>query len=140
MGNEPAVTKAQQCIRLADGISLFDTPGMLWPKVENEDSGYRLAVTGAIKNTAIEFEDVALYAADFFLKYHPDLIMERYKIKQLPKDGIALLEEIGRRRGALRAGGYVDLHKASEVLLNEFRSGVLGRISLETPEMVEVAK
>ncbi len=140
VGNEPAITKAQQNIRLADGISLADTPGMLWPKVEDEDSGYRLAVTGAIKNTAIEFEDVALYAADYFLKYHPKVMLKRYKLKQLPKDGITLLEEIGRRRGALRTGGHVDLHKASEALLKEFRGGMLGRISLETPEMVEVAK
>lgn len=140
VGNEPAVTKVQQKIILADGISLSDTPGMLWPKVEDHDSGYRLAVTGAIKNTAIEFEDVALYAADYFLKHYPDALLKRYKLKGLPKDGIALLEEVGRRRGALRAGGYVDLHKSSEALLKEFRGGVLGCISLETPEMVEAAK
>jgi len=140
VGNEPAITKRQQNIRLADGISLSDTPGLLWPKVDDVDSGYRLAVTGAIRNTAIEFEDVALYAAEFFLEYHPDVMLKRYKLKQLPKDGITLLEEIGRRRGALRAGGHVDLHKASEVLLNEYRGGLLGRISLETPKMVELAK
>jgi len=139
VGNEPAVTKSQQGIRLADGISLFDTPGLLWPKVEDEDSGYRLAVTGAIKNTAMEFEDVAHYAANFFLKAYPDLLLKRYKFKQLPSDAIALLEEVGRRRGALRAGGHVDLHNASELLLTEFRGGKLGRISLETPEMVEAA-
>ncbi len=140
VGNEPAVTKMQQNIRLADGISLSDTPGLLWPKVDDVDSGYRLAVTGAIRNTAIEFEDVALYAAEFFLEHHCDVMLKRYKLKQLPKDGITLLEEIGRRRGALRAGGHVDLHKASEVLLNEYRGGLLGRISLETPEMMEMAK
>ncbi len=140
VGNEPAVTKAQQNIRLADGISLSDTPGLLWPKVDDVDSGYRLAVTGAIRNTAIEFEDVALYAAEFFLEYHPDVMLKRYKLKVLPKDGITLLEEIGRRRGALRAGGHIDLHKASEALLNEYRGGLLGRISLETPEMVAKAQ
>jgi len=139
VGNEPAVTKAQQNIRLADGISLSDTPGLLWPKVDDVDSGYRLAVTGAIRNTAIEFEDVALYAAEFFLEHHPDVMLKRYKLKALPKDGITLLEEIGRRRGALRAGGHIDLHKASEALLNEYRGGLLGRISLETPEMVAQA-
>jgi len=137
VGNEPAVTKIQQAIRLADGISIYDTPGMLWPRIDNEDAGYRLAVTGAIKNTAIEFEDVAHYAAGFLLKHYPDLIIKRYKLKQLPIDGMSLLEEIGRRRGALRAGGHVDLHNASEVLLNEYRSGLLGRISLETPGMVK---
>lgn len=140
VGNEPAVTKAQQNIRLADGVLLSDTPGMLWPKIEDEESGYRLAVTGAIKNTAIEFEDIALYAAGYFLEYYPAAILKRYKLKALPKDEVALLEEIGRRRGALCRGGRVDLHKASEALLKEFRGGMLGRISLETPEMVEVAK
>ncbi len=140
VGNEPAVTKAQQNIRLADGISLFDTPGLLWPKVDDVDSGYRLAVTGAIRNTAIEFEDVALYAAEFFLENHPDVMLKRFKLKTLPKDGITLLEAIGRRRGALRTGGHIELHKASEALLNEYRSGLLGRISLETPESVAKAQ
>jgi ribosome biogenesis GTPase A len=140
VGNEPAVTKVQQSTELADGVLLYDTPGMLWPKVEDEDSGYRLAVSGAIKNTAIEFEDIALYAASYFLEYYPELILARYKLKQLPKDDISLLEEIGRRRGALRPGGHVDIHKASELLISEFRSGAIGRISLETPEMVAAKK
>ena len=140
MGNEPAVTKVQQSIKLANGVLLFDTPGMLWPKVEDEDSGYRLAVTGAIKNTVIEFEEIALYAASYFLEHYPELILARYKLKQLPEDDLSLLEEIGRRRGALRPGGHVDLHKAAELLINEFRSGTLGRISLETPELVAAKK
>jgi len=140
VGNEPAVTKAQQSTRLADGVLLFDTPGILWPKVKDEDSGYRLAMTGAIKNTAMEFEDVALYAANYFLEYYPELILARYKLKQLPKDDISLLEEIGRRRGALRPGGHIDIHKASELLIGEFRSGTIGRISLETPELVAAKK
>ena len=140
VGNEPAVTKIQQSIELANGVLLFDTPGMLWPRVEDEDSGYRLAVTGAIKNTAMEFEDVALYAANYFMEYYPELILARYKLKQLPEDDISLLEEIGRRRGALRPGGHVDIHKASEVLIGEFRTGTIGRISLETPDMIAAKK
>ena len=140
VGNEPAVTKIQHSTRLANGVLLYDTPGMLWPKVEDEDSGYRLAISGAIKSTAMDFEDVALYAAGYFLEYYPELIMARYKLKELPKDDIGLLEEIGRRRGALRAGGRIDLHKASELLINEFRNGTLGRITLETPELVEAQR
>ncbi|OOZ38183.1 ribosome biogenesis GTPase YlqF [Solemya pervernicosa gill symbiont] len=140
VGNEPAITKMQQSTRLANGILIYDTPGMLWPKVEDEDSGYRLAVSGAIKSTAIEFEDVALYAADYLLHHYPELITARYKLKELPKDDIELLEEIGRRRGTLRSGGRIDMHKASEVLLNDYRSGALGRISLETPELVAAKK
>ncbi|MFV7759626.1 ribosome biogenesis GTPase YlqF [Shewanella algae] len=144
-GNEPAVTKAQQRINLKNGIVLSDTPGILWPKVDNEASGYRLAVTGAIKDTAMEYEDVALFAAAYFLHAYPEAMIERYKLTSLPATDIELLEEIGRRRGALRSGGHIDLHKASELLLHEFRSGKIGQLSLETPEMaqaeeVEVAK
>jgi ribosome biogenesis GTPase A len=140
VGNEPAVTKIQQSTRLANGILLFDTPGILWPKVEDEDTSYRLAISGAIKSTAMQFDDVALYAANYLLEYYPELIMARYKLKQLPKDDIGLLEEIGRRRGALRPGGHIDLTKASELLINEFRSGAIGRISLETPELIAAKK
>ncbi len=133
-GNEPAVTKRQQRIDLGNGIVLSDTPGFLWPKIHDENSGYRLAVSGAIKNTAIEFEDIALYAAHYFLATYPELLIKRYKLKQLPETDVQLLEEIGRKRGGLRAGGRIDMHKAAEVLLHDYRSGALGRISLERPE------
>ncbi|MCG9696986.1 ribosome biogenesis GTPase YlqF [Shewanella sp. Isolate11] len=139
-GNEPAVTKRQQRINLKNGIVLSDTPGILWPKVDNEASSYRLAVTGAIKDTAMEYEDVAMFAAEYFLAAYPDEIAERYKLKTLPKDDIGLLEAIGRKRGALRPGGRIDLHKASELLLHEYRSGKIGLLSLETPEMAEAEK
>ncbi|ASJ97143.1 MULTISPECIES: ribosome biogenesis GTPase YlqF [Shewanella] len=139
-GNEPAVTKTQQRINLKNGIVLSDTPGILWPKVDNEASGYRLAVTGAIKDTAMEYEDVAMFAAEYFLQAYPEAMLERYKLKELPKDDIGLLEAIGRKRGALRPGGRIDLHKASELLLHEFRSGKIGQLSLETPEMAEAEK
>ncbi len=139
-GNEPAVTKRQQRINLKNGIVLSDTPGILWPKVDNEASSYRLAVTGAIKDTAMEYEDVAMFAAEYFLEAYPDAMLERYKLKELPKDDIGLLEAIGRKRGALRPGGRIDLHKASELLLHEFRSGKIGLLSLETPTMAEAEK
>ncbi|HEB63093.1 MAG TPA: ribosome biogenesis GTPase YlqF [Gammaproteobacteria bacterium] len=133
VGNEPAVTKAQQKIYLDNGIVLSDTPGILWPKIEDENSGYRLAVTGAIKNTAIEYEDIALYAAGFLLESYPQRVMDRYKLKELPISDEQLLDVIGRKRGGLRSGGMVDLHKASEVLIHDLRSGALGRVSLERP-------
>lgn len=139
-GNEPAVTKTQQRINLKNGIVLSDTPGILWPKVDNEASSYRLAVTGAIKDTAMEYEDVAMFAAEYFLEAYPDAICERYKLDPLPHTDIELLEEIGRKRGALRPGGRIDLHKASELLLHEFRSGKIGLLSLETPAMAEKEK
>jgi len=139
-GNEPAVTKVQQRINLRNGIVLSDTPGILWPKVDNEKSSYRLAITGAIKDTAMEYEDVAMFAAEYFLQAYPEAIAERYKLKELPNTDIELLEAIGRKRGALRPGGRIDLHKVSELVLHEFRSGKMGQLSLETPEMAEIEK
>ncbi|MEZ9822917.1 ribosome biogenesis GTPase YlqF [Shewanella sp. 10N.286.45.A1] len=139
-GNEPAVTKVQQRINLRNGIVLSDTPGILWPKVDNDKSSYRLAVTGAIKDTAMDYEDVAMFAAEYFLAAYPEAIKERYKLKELPDTDIELLEAIGRQRGAMRPGGRIDLHKASELVLHEFRSGKMGLLSLETPAMAEVEK
>ena len=136
-GNEPAVTKRQQRIKLEHGIELSDTPGFLWPKLEPESCGYRLAVTGAVKDTAIEYEDVAFFAAEFLLEAYPDTLMERFELESLPKSDIELMEAIGRQRGCLRAGGVANLHKVSEILLNELRSGKLGRLTLESPEVVE---
>lgn len=139
-GNEPAVTKNQQRINLKNGMVLSDTPGILWPKVDNEASSYRLAVTGAIKDTAMDYEDVAMFAAEYLLTAYPNAIKARYKLEQLPAADIELLELIGEKRGARRAGGRVDLHKVSELLLHEYRSGKIGLLSLETPAMAEMEK
>ncbi|MDU0354864.1 ribosome biogenesis GTPase YlqF [Paraglaciecola aquimarina] len=136
-GNEAAVTKHQQRINLGNGITLFDTPGILWPKVENPNSGYRLAATGAIKDTAMEYDDVGFYAADYLIKAYPECLKERFKLTSIGATEIEFLEAAAGSRGALMAGGRVNLHKICEVLINELRSGKLGRISLETPEMVE---
>jgi len=138
VGDEPAVTKQQQRISLGNGIVLSDTPGILWPRMEDQNSGYRLAVTGAIKNAAITFEDIAEYAGEFLLQHYPQALIARYKLNELPVEATALIEAIGQKRGCLRPGGVVDLHKASEILLKEFRSGKLGGISLETPAIFDV--
>lgn len=131
VGNEPAVTKANKRYSEFQGMVLSDTPGILWPKIEDQDSGYRLAVSGAIKDTAIDYEMVAVYGAGFVLLAYPERLLERYKLKELPDTGEALLDAIGRKRGCLRPGGVVDRHKAAEILMNEMRSGKLGRISFE---------
>ncbi|MGO0308246.1 ribosome biogenesis GTPase YlqF [Endozoicomonas acroporae] len=135
-GNEPAVTKQQQRIKLPNNIVLLDTPGFLWPKLEPEDCGYRLAISGAIKNTVIEFEDVAMYLAEFMMQHYPDALLQRYQLKDIPQTGIELFDRIGQRRGCMRRGGIADTHKVAEILINEFRDGQLGRITLETPEMI----
>jgi ribosome biogenesis GTPase A len=136
-GNEPAVTRAQQAIKLPDNILLYDTPGFLWPKLSPEACGYRLAISGAIRSAVIEFEDVALFAADYLLQAYPDQILARYGLDEKPEDGLALMDGIAEKRRFFKRGGVPDLHKVSEILLNEFRSGKLGRMSLETPAMIE---
>ncbi len=136
-GNEPAVTKAQQRIKLEGGINLLDTPGVLWPKVENEPSMYRLAVSGAVKDTAFEYDDIAFFAAEYLISAYPEALMERFKLDTAPNNELELIEAIGRKRGCLRGGGQVDLNKASKILLTELRAGQIGRISLETPKIIE---
>jgi len=136
VGNEPAVTKGQQRIRLEEGLYLFDTPGMLWPKIANENSGYRLAVSGAVKDTAFDHDEIAYFAAEYLLKAYPERLLERYKFKELPEHEEDLIEALGRARGCVKSGGRVDLHKASVILINEIRDKTLGTISFELPEMV----
>ncbi|GGB12037.1 ribosome biogenesis GTPase YlqF [Agarivorans gilvus] len=139
-GNEPAVTKAQQRIRLEGNIILSDTPGILWPKFDNVASGYRLAATGAVKDTAMDYDDVAAFACEYLLQAYPEALKQRYKLEQLPESEIELMEEIGRRRGCLVRGGQVDYVKAATIILNELRDATIGRISLETPAMVAIEK
>ena len=139
-GNVPAVTKQQQRIKLPNGMTLLDTPGFLWPKLEPEACGYRLAITGAIKDAVIEYEDIALFAAEYFLKAYPEALKSRFQLSELPATDIELMDMIAARRNCMRRGGIADLHKVSEILLNEFRSGNMGRLSLETPELVESEK
>ncbi|WP_441288381.1 ribosome biogenesis GTPase YlqF [Sorangium sp. KYC3313] len=137
VGDEPAVTKSQQLVTLKTGMAISDNPGILWPKIDDEAASFRLAVGGAIPDTAIDYQSVALFAAGYFLRRYPELLVARYKLKELPETAAALIEEIGRRRGCLRSGGSVDLHKASDILVHDFRAGRLGRISLEEPPGLE---
>lgn len=138
-GNQPAVTRRQQRINLQNGIVLSDTPGILWPKVENPHSGFRLAATGAVKDTAMEYDEVAFYTVEYLAQEYRDRLIDRYQIddeaEELTSD-LAWMEAIGRKRGALRAGGRIDLHKVSEILLHELRQGTIGHITLEKPEMI----
>lgn len=137
VGNEPAVTKRQQKIDLDNGIVLSDTPGILWPKLEPTTCGYRLAATGAIKDTAMEYEDVAGFTVDYLREAYTDALKTRFKLSDLDGSDFELLEKIGAKRGCLKAGGIVDLYQASTILLQDLRSGKLGPISLETPDMMD---
>ena len=137
VGNEPAVTKGQQRIRLDDGVYLYDTPGMLWPKIINENSGYRLAITSAVKDTAFDHEEIACVAAEYLLKAYPERLMARYQLDVLPAQEIDLIEAIGKKRGCIKNGGQIDFHKAATILINEIRDKTLGELTFETPEMIE---
>lgn len=135
-GNEAAMTRMQQRIEISSELTLIDTPGMLWPNIENENSGYRLAATGAIRDTAIDLQDVACFIAEFFLNEYPQQIQQRYSLENLPQTEIELLELIARRRGCIVSGGRVDFEKVSRLLVTELRSGELGPVCFETPEII----
>lgn len=134
-GNEPAITKRQQLIVLTDAWRLRDTPGVLWPKVENIASGYRLAATGAVRDTAMDSAEVATYLLDYISDTYSDLLQTRYGGELPFQDSVGTLEAIGRFRGCLGGGGLVDFDRAGRLLLQEFRDGLLGGITLETPQM-----
>ncbi len=135
-GNQPAVTRQQQRINLQNGIVLSDTPGILWPKVKNPHSGFRLAATGAIKDTAMEYDEVAFYLVEYLAAAYPELLKTRYNLQELPTSDVELIESIAEKRGCFRAGGRIDYHKTSEVLIHELRNGTLGCITLERPDMI----
>ena len=139
-GNEPAVTKGQQRINIGNGVTLLDTPGVLWPNVENIYSGYRLATIGSIKETAMDYADAAFFSAEFMLKHFCDRLMERYNLDSVPADQTEFIEALGRKRGCLGKSGIVDIDRASKIFVTELRSGKLGALTLETPEMMEFEK
>lgn len=136
-GNEAGVTKAQQRIKLDNRVVLTDTPGFLWPKLNPPSCGYRLAATGAIKEKIFDYPEVALFTVAYLGQQYPEALKARYRLTALPDDDLELLEDIGRARGTVRKGGQVDLEKVSALLISELRDGVLGPITLETPEMTE---
>ena len=134
-GNEPAITKAQQRIQMADDAVLYDTPGMMWPKIEHEASGYALAASGAIGRNAMDETEVSLALLAYLLTHYPHALATRYKLDIAAfGDEVALWHDIGRKRGAMRIGGVFDEQKTAELILNDFREGRIGRLSLETPQ------
>ncbi|HET8731088.1 MAG TPA: ribosome biogenesis GTPase YlqF [Moraxellaceae bacterium] len=135
--NTPGVTQHQQRIDLGDGLVLIDSPGILWPKIHNPASGYRLALTGAIKDTAIDHDDIVFWGIALLLKRYPDMLRQRFTLEPWPDTEIEFLEAVGRQRGCLGSGGRVDLHKVCSIVLTEFRAAMLGRITLESPEEAE---
>lgn len=137
VGNEPAITKQRQRIELTPLFYLIDTPGILWPRIDIESCAYTLAAIGSIKDTVIDYYDLALYTGEHLLTHYPEQVMARFKLKTLPVSSDSLIEKIGEKRGCLRKGKDMDLHRASEILIHELREGKIGRISMETPEGIE---
>jgi ribosome biogenesis GTPase A len=138
VGDEPAVTKSQQRFDISETMSITDTPGMMWPKIEYESDGYMLAASHAIGRNAVIDEDVALFLADNLLKTYPDLLNARYKLDTMKldvakMDGVDLLEAIAKRRSYKRHDGLWDTEKTAVAFLTDYRSGAIGRVSLESP-------
>ncbi|MGC4375619.1 ribosome biogenesis GTPase YlqF [Fictibacillus sp. Mic-4] len=132
-GDKPGVTKKQQWIKVGDQLELLDTPGILWPKFEDEEIGLKLAVTGAIKETLLDFSEVVLFALTYLKEWYPDQLKERYKLIEIPEKPLDLFDEIGRKRGCLMGGGQIDYDKTAEIILRDLRSEKLGQISYERP-------
>ena len=140
VGNEPAVTKVQQRHILNDRVTLIDSPGLLWPKIEDPVVGLMLAVIHSISAKVVVDEELAEFLADMLLRRYPALLASRYGYEGSEPDGAGVLEAIARKRGCLKKGrgGEFDREKAAKILLTEFRNGTLGRISLETPPTGDV--
>lgn len=168
VGNKPGVTKQKQWIKVTNDIELMDTPGMLWPKFENNELAMHLAFVGTIGDNAIDKEEIAYYLLKYLIKNYPQKLIERFNVevyktnddkeeivnddnkeidvpisnngksssninKKEPKETEEVLEEIARKRGALLPGGNINMQKISDIILNEFQSGKLGRITIELP-------
>lgn len=131
--NQAAITTKQKRVHIGDELTIYDTPGVLWPKIENEEASYMLAASGAVRETAMDNAEVAARAGVYLLREYPELLQARYKLTELPAGGLELLEAVGRKRGCLVKGGEVDQDKAAGILLNELRAGQIGRISLQKP-------
>ena len=137
-GNKPGVTRGKQWVNVDAGLDLLDTPGILWPKFEDEITGIHLAFTGAVKDEIMDVEGLACHLIEILAKRYPKTLEDRYKIQVDPAlAGWELLEACGRKRGFLISGGEVDTERMSKVLLDEYRNGKLGTFTLETPQDLE---
>ncbi|MFO1445888.1 ribosome biogenesis GTPase YlqF [Bacillus sp. Bva_UNVM-123] len=133
-GNTPGVTKAQQWIKVGKELELLDTPGILWPKFEDQEVGLKLALTGAIKDTILNLQDVAVYALRFLGENYPERLKERFKLEVIYEDIVEMFDNIGKQRGCFMSGGQIDYDKVTEIIIREFRTEKFGSITLEQPD------
>ncbi|WP_315114899.1 ribosome biogenesis GTPase YlqF [uncultured Clostridium sp.] len=132
-GDKPGVTKSKQWIKTNQNMELMDTPGILWPKFEDDIVGLNLAFTGAIKDEIMDIETLALKLIEILQREYPENLKERYKLKDLFPEAIENMDQIGKKRGAMISGGEIDYNRVATMLLDEFRGGKIGKISLEKP-------
>ncbi|MCQ2008935.1 MAG: ribosome biogenesis GTPase YlqF [Sporolactobacillus sp.] len=143
IGDRPGVTKAQQWIKVGTTMELLDTPGILWPKFDDPRVGLCLAATGAIKEELLDFQEIALFLLKTMLQHYRNSLTKRYQIEELPElKGteedqqmlISLFDEIGKKRGCLMSGGFIDYDRVSEIIIRDYRSQKLGPLTLEWPQ------
>lgn len=136
-GDRPGITKQQLWIKIKKDFELLDTPGILWPKFEDQTVGYRLAAIGTIKDQVLSLQDIAVFVIKHLQTHYPNLLYERYEIEADLDDMLEVFERIGKKRGALESGGEVDYDKVAEIILGDLRSGKLGKVSFEKPDVQE---
>ncbi len=136
-GDRLGVTTSQQWIKVKKDFELLDTPGILWPKFEDKEVGYKLAAIGTIKDQILHLDDIAVYILKFMKEHYPKQLVERYHIDLEEEEIVAWFDEIGKRRGCLASGGIVDYDKTSEVIIQDLRSSKLGFVSFDWPKEKE---
>ncbi|ARW06692.1 ribosome biogenesis GTPase YlqF [Bacillus atrophaeus] len=132
-GDRPGITTSQQWVKVGKELELLDTPGILWPKFEDELVGLRLAITGAIKDSIINLQDVAVFGLRFLEEHYPDRLKERYGLEEIPEDIAELFDAIGEKRGCLMSGGLINYDKTTEVIIRDIRTEKFGRLTFEQP-------
>jgi ribosome biogenesis GTPase A len=131
-GNKPGVTKGKQWIRLNKNVELLDTPGILWPKFDNQEVGKRLAMIGSMNDEILNLDELALDTIKYLLEFYPGFINARYDIDE-NQEALAVMEAVASKRGCLKQGAVVDYEKTAGIIMEDFRSGRLGKITLERP-------
>ncbi|CAM4038685.1 ribosome biogenesis GTPase YlqF [Lederbergia lenta] len=133
-GNTPGVTRAQQWIKVGKELELLDTPGILWPKFEDPETGYKLALTGAIKDTLLNMQDIAVFGLRYLEENYPDRLMERYELSEIPDDIDHLFDHIASQRGCIAQGGDTDYDKTADVIVKDLRTQKFGTITFDLPD------
>ncbi|MGI6204876.1 MAG: ribosome biogenesis GTPase YlqF [Anaerovoracaceae bacterium] len=131
VGNRPGVTRGKQWLTLKNGMQVLDTPGMLWPKFEDPEVGLHLAFCGAIKDEIMDIEDLAFELLKMLVADYPELLAERYKLEDAGGDALTVMESIAAKRGCIMSGGVCDYERTARMIIDEFRKGMIGRITLE---------